>query len=106
MFACFFSGRHFRERSIAREVSKISEAIAVALITGGLSLLGVIVTTRSATRKQQENTRVAQAITDTKIEELTREVREHNNFARRVPVMEEQIKVINHRLADLEAGKE
>ena len=48
-----------------------------------------------------------QAVTDTKLEELTREVREHNNFARRVPVMEEQIKVINHRIADLEtAGKD
>lgn len=80
----------------------MSEAIAVALITGGLSLLGVVFTSSSATRKQQDATRVAQAITDTKIDELTREVREHNGFAHRLPVVEEQIKVINHRLADLE----
>ena len=44
----------------------------------------------------------AQAVTDCKIEELTREVREHNNFAKRVPVLEEQVKVANHRIADLE----
>ena len=69
--------------------------IIVALITGGVTLLGVLISNGKA-----------QAVTDTKLEELTREVREHNNFARRVPVMEEQIKVINHRLQDLEdAGK-
>ena len=65
--------------------------IIVALITGGVTLVGVLVS----------NSR-AQAVTDTKIDELTREVREHNNFARRMPVVEEQIKVINHRLQDLE----
>ncbi len=69
----------------------MTESIIVALITGGLTLLGVLV----ANNKQQ-------AITDTKLEELTREVREHNDFARRVPVVEEQIKVINHRISDLE----
>ena len=69
--------------------------IIVALITGGITLLGVLISNGKA-----------QAVTDTKLEELTREVREHNNFARRVPVMEEQIKVINHRIQDLEdAGK-
>jgi hypothetical protein len=67
------------------------ESIIVALITGGVTLLGVLV----ANSKQQ-------AITDTKLEELTREVREHNNFAKRMPVVEEQIKVINHRISDLE----
>ena len=65
--------------------------IIVALITGGVTLAGVLL------RHQR-----AQAVTETKIEELTREVREHNNFARRVPVVEEQIKVINHRIEDLE----
>lgn len=65
--------------------------IIVALITGGITLLGVLISNGKA-----------QAVTDTKLEELTREVREHNNFARRVPVMEEQIKVINHRIEDLE----
>ena len=66
--------------------------IIVALITGGVTLLGVLISNGKA-----------QAVTDTKLEELTREVREHNNFARRVPILEEQIKVANHRIADLEA---
>ena len=69
----------------------MTETIVCALITGGLTLLGVLI----ANGKQQ-------AITDTKLDELTREVREHNNFAQRVPVIEEQIKVINHRIQDLE----
>ena len=78
------------------------ETIVVALITGGLSLLGVIITSNKTTRDVQAKLDTQQAVTDTKLDELTREVREHNNFARRGPVMEEQIKVINHRLADLE----
>lgn len=69
----------------------MTETIVCALITGGLTLMGVLI----ANSKQQ-------AITDTKLDELTREVREHNSFAQRVPVIEEQIKVINHRIADLE----
>ena len=81
----------------------MSEAIAVALITGGLSLLGVVTTCLATSKKSENAMRVSQAVTDTKIEELTREVREHNGFARRMPVVEEQIKVINHRIADLES---
>lgn len=73
----------------------MTETIICALITGGLTLMGVLI----ANSKQQ-------AITDTKLDELTREVREHNSFAQRVPVIEEQIKVINHRIADLEHGNE
>ena len=69
----------------------MGEAVIVALITGGLTLLGVMIS----------NGRT-QAILETKVEDLAREVREHNNFARRMPVVEEQIRVINHRLADLE----
>ena len=69
----------------------MTETIVCALITGGLTLMGVLI----ANSKQQ-------AITDTKLDELTREVREHNSFAQRVPVIEEKIKVINHRIADLE----
>ena len=69
----------------------MTEAIITALITGGLTLAGVLISNGKA-----------QAITETRLDELTREVREHNNFARRVPVVEEQIKVVNHRLADLE----
>lgn len=78
------------------------ESVIVALITGGLSLLGVVVTNAAANRKTQTQIEKSQAVTDTKLDELTREVREHNNFARRMPVVEEQIKVINHRIQDLE----
>ena len=80
----------------------MSEAIAVALITGGLTLLGVVVTCLATAKKSETAIRISQAVTDTKIEELTREVRLHNGFAQRMPVVEEQIKVINHRLTDLE----
>ena len=67
------------------------EAILTAVITGGITLLGVLIANSKS-----------QAVMETKVEELTREVREHNHFARRMPVVEEQIKVINHRLEDLE----
>lgn len=80
----------------------MNDAIIVALITGGLSLLGVIVTNISSNRRIESQIEKNQAVADTKIDELTREVREHNNFAKRIPVVEEQIKVINHRLNDLE----
>ena len=80
----------------------MSEAIIVALITGGLSLVGVVITCIATAKKNETSMKVAQAVTDTKIEELTREVRLHNGFAQRMPVVEEQIKVINHRLEDLE----
>ena len=68
------------------------EAILTALIGGSVTLIGVLIANSKS-----------QAVTETKIEELTREVREHNNFAKRMPVVEEQIKVINHRIWDLEA---
>ena len=80
----------------------MSEAIIVALITGGLSLIGVVITCLATAKKTEKAAAVAQAVTDTKIDELTREVRAHNNFAQRMPVVEEQIKVINHRITDLE----
>lgn len=84
----------------------MSEAIIVAIITGGLSLIGSIVSNnRTANRTAQSmdaKLDKQQAVTETKLEELTREVRAHNNFAQRVPVLEEQIKVVNHRIADLE----
>lgn len=67
------------------------ESIITAIITGGLTLLGVLIANGRS-----------QAVTETKLDELTREVREHNGFARRMPVVEEQIRVINHRLSDLE----
>ncbi len=80
----------------------MSETVLTALITGGLSLIGVVVTCLATARRSENNMRISQAITDTKLEELTRAVQEHNGFARRMPVVEEQIKVINHRLSDLE----
>ena len=67
------------------------ENIVVALITGAITLFGVLIANSKS-----------QAVTDTKLEELTREVREHNDFAKRVPVIEEQMKVANHRIDDLE----
>ncbi len=78
------------------------EVIISAVITGSLALAGVIITNMQSNKNIEHKLKTAQAVTDCKIEELTREVREHNNFARRVPVVEEQIRVINHRIADLE----
>lgn len=81
------------------------ETIIGSVITGVLALLGVIVTVISGNKKMENQLNTQQAVTDTKIEELTREVREHNNFAKRMPVVEEQIKVINHRIEDLERNE-
>ena len=81
----------------------MSEAILVALITGGLSLIGVVVTCLATARKSEKAAAVAQAVTDTKIEELTREVRAHNNFAQRMPVVENEIENIHGTLKELKA---
>ena len=80
----------------------MSEAIVVALITGGLSLAGVVATCLATARKSEKNAAVSQAVTDMKIQELTREVRQHNDFAQRIPVMQEQIKNLDHRVTALE----
>ena len=80
----------------------MSEAIIVAIITGGLSLIGAIVSNNRTAQSMDAKLDKQQAIMDTKLEELTREVRMHNNFAQKIPVMEEQIKVANHRITDLE----
>lgn len=99
----------------------MSEAVIVALIAGGLSLVGTIITvlvsnrqtSKDLSNKLEQDSKLSdakldaklekhQAVTETKLEELTREVRKHNNFAERVPVLEEQIRVANHRIADLE----
>ena len=77
--------------------------IFTALITGGLALVGVIISNNSNNAKIQAKLETSQAVTDCKIDELTREVRKHNGFAERMPVVEEQIKVINHRISDLES---
>ena len=74
-----------------REMTEIIAAVISAVITGGVTLLGVLIANGKS-----------QAVTETKLDELTREVREHNNFARRMPVLEEKISVANHRIEDLE----
>lgn len=79
--------------------------VIVAIISGGLALIGVIITSLCTSKKTTAKIETCQAVTDYKIEELTREVREHNGFAKRMPVVEEQIKVINDRIKDLENGK-
>ena len=73
-----------------------------AVVVGLLSLVGVMITNSRASSKMQNDIKTAQAVTDARISELTREVRMHNDFARRIPVIEEQIRVANHRVADLE----
>lgn len=78
------------------------ETIIGCIITGGLSLVGVVLSNLSNNKKIENTLSTQQAVTDTKLEELTREVRSHNNFTQRVPVLEEQIKVANHRIEDLE----
>ena len=78
------------------------DAIIAAVASGVLSLCGVIITNAQSNKKIEHQLETTQAVTNCKIEELTREVREHNNFARRMPVVEEQSKVINHRIQDLE----
>lgn len=67
------------------------ESIAASLITGAITLIGVLIANSKS-----------QAVTETKLEELTREVRAHNNFAQRIPVLEEKMKVADHRISDLE----
>lgn len=73
-----------------------------AIVVGALSLVGVMITNSRANSKMQNDIKTAQAVTDERISELTREVRMHNDFARRIPVIEEQVKVVNHRVSDLE----
>ena len=79
----------------------MTQAIITALITGTMSLIGVVVTCLATARKNENALKISQAVTDTKIEELTREVREHNGFARRMPVVENQIENIQSVLEEL-----
>lgn len=83
----------------------MGEGVAVAIISGVLTLAGTVLTVWAGNRKTNENLRINQAVTDTKLDNLTREVQKHNNFGERIPVIEEQIKVINHRIDDLENNK-
>lgn len=80
----------------------MTETILVALITGGLSLVGVIFTCQATAKKQEKAAAVAQAITDTKLDALTREVREHNNFAQRMPALQQEVHDIERRVGVLE----
>lgn len=80
----------------------MSEAIIASIITGGLTLIGTIITVLVTNNQTNENLKISQAVMDTKIEELTREVREHNNFAKRMPVLEEKLSTLNHRIEDIE----
>ena len=82
----------------------MDESVLAALITGLLSLAGVMLSNLLSDRRRENALRTAQAVTDTRLEELTREGRQHNNFAQRMPVVEEQIKAMHHRLEDLETG--
>lgn len=83
----------------------MNESIIVAIVTAGAAILSNVVLSNKNSREIDHKLETHQAVTDTKLEELTREVREHNNFARRMPVLEEKITVANHRIADLEANR-
>ena len=80
----------------------MNDSVIVALVTAGAAILSNIILSNKNSREIDHKLETHQAVTDTKLDELTREVREHNNFARRMPVVEEQIKVANHRIDDLE----
>ena len=87
----------------------MSDAVVVAIISGVCSMIvgivSAVIAAKSTGNDVQKKMEIAQAVTDTKLAELTREVRAHNNFAQRMPVLEEQIKVANHRIDDLENKK-
>lgn len=80
----------------------MDSAVIASLITGGLSLIGVIIANILQSRKMDARLQTQQAVMDTKLDELTREVRAHNNFAERIPVLDEKISVANHRIKNLE----
>ena len=79
--------------------------IIIALISGLATVLSVVLTNRQSGRAIDAKLEKAQAVTDTRLSELTREVREHNDFARRVPVLEEQMRTVNRRIDELYRGE-
>ncbi len=83
----------------------MTEAVVVALITGALSLLGVLISNRRAAADTDAKLDKHLAVTDTKLDELTREVRAHNNFAQRVPTVEQELKDVIRRIENLERGR-
>ena len=84
----------------------MSDAVIVAIISGVCSMIvgvvSAVISAKATGNDLQKKLEIAQAVTDTKLDELTREVRKHNNFAERIPVLEEKISVANHRIEDLE----
>lgn len=80
----------------------MGEAILVAVITGGLSLIGVIITSLATTRKTEQAQAVAQAVTETKIDNLTQEVRQHNGFAQKIPLLQAECDNLKRRVDNLE----
>lgn len=80
----------------------MGESILVAVITGGLSLVGVVITSMATTRKQEQAQAVAQAVTETKIDNLTQEVRQHNGFAQKIPLLQAKCDSLERRVNDLE----
>ena len=79
------------------------ESIIVAIITGGLALVGVVITNASANKQIENNLRVAQAVTDTKIESLTEEVRKHNDFAVKIPAIETRVSTLEREVHEIKA---
>ena len=80
----------------------MESSIIVSIISAVVTIITVVINTRASNREIQHKLETQQAVFETKLDSLTAEVHEHNNFARRMPVVEEQIKVINHRIGDLE----
>ena len=99
-----YKKRTYQIRDLERNKNNMEALIGAgaSIIVGVLSLVGVVITNNNSNKKIQSQLETQQAVTDCKIDELTREVREHNNFAKRMPVVEEMIKVANHRIDDLE----
>ena len=97
-------GWHCRPHHLGQSAggAGMSEAIVVALITGGISLAGVIITNLATASKAEKAQAVAQAVTDTKIDELTREVRQHNGFAEKIPLLQAVVKDLQRRVSHLE----
>lgn len=83
----------------------MDSAIWVSIITGALSLAGIIITNVSSNRKIEHQLEVSMAVTNTKLESLTDEVRKHNNFASRVPVIEHDIEYLKNEVAGLKKGE-
>lgn len=77
------------------------EAVVTALITGGLALIGVIITNMSSHKSIENALKINQAVTDTKLEALTDEVRKHNNFAVRIPMIEKDIEFLKHEVEEI-----